>query len=113
MLYIRYALAGVVLLAVAQSTPVLAAEQTTRGELRIDIPVPLKPSKVVFNMDHLAFAGDQSLGLNYMRLMLQNYKASDTPVTIIAVFHGAAGYMLLNDQAYNAARRSDKGNPSK
>jgi intracellular sulfur oxidation DsrE/DsrF family protein len=64
-------------------------------------------------MDHLAFAGDQSIGLNHMRVMLQNYKASETPVDIIAVFHGAAGYMLLNDQAYNAARRSDQGNPYK
>jgi hypothetical protein len=47
MFHIRYALLALVLLAVAQSTPVLTAEQTTKGELRIDIPVRLKPSKVV------------------------------------------------------------------
>src|SRR6266853_1040470 len=64
-------------------------------------------------MDHLAFDGDRSIGLNYMKLMAQNYKASQTPISIVAVFHGAAGYMLLNDQAYNAARTSDKGNPFK
>lgn len=110
---LKYATMGLVLAALAQSTPVWTAEQAPKGELRIDVPVTLKPSKVVFNMDHLAFAGDQSIGLNYMKLMLQNYKASETPVNIIAVFHGAAGYMLLNDQAYSAVRRSDKGNPFK
>lgn len=97
------------------SAPVRAADSNTApaGELKIDAPVTLKASKVVFNMDHLAFAGDQSIGLTYMKLMLQNYKAQQTPVKIMAVFHGAAGYMLLNDAAYNKARRSDKGNPYK
>lgn len=113
MFHIKHVTMGLILAALAQSTPVWTAEQAPKGELRIDVPVTLKPSKVVFNMDHLAFAGDQSIGLNYMKLMLQNYKASQTPVNIIAVFHGAAGYMLLNDQAYNAARRSDKGNQFK
>ncbi len=100
-----------VLVALAQAAPVRAAETTGKPELRIDVPVQLKPSKVVFNMDHLAFAGDQSIGLTYMKLMLQNYKASEVPVEIIAVFHGAAGYLLLNDEAYNRARKSEKGNP--
>src|SRR6266436_8138935 len=109
MLGMKYAASGLTLAALVLATPVWTAE----GELRIDVPVTLKPSKVVFNMDHLAFDGDRSIGLNYMKLMAQNYKASQTPINIIAVFHGAAGYMLLNDQAYNAARTSDKGNPFK
>jgi uncharacterized protein len=39
--------------------------------------------------------------------------ASNTPIEIIAVFHGAVGYMLLNDEAYNRNRRTDRGNPYK
>jgi uncharacterized protein len=113
MLGIKHAALGLILAALIHATPVWTAEQAPKGELRIDVPVMLKPSKVVFNMDHLAFDGDRSIGLNYMKLMVQNYKASQTPINIIAVFHGAAGYMLLNDQAYNAARASDKGNPFK
>ena len=102
-----------VFIALAQAAPVLAAETISKAELKIDVPVQLKASKVVFNMDHLAFAGDQSIGLTYMKLMLQNYKASQTPVQIVAVFHGAAGYLLLNDDAYNKVRKSEKGNPFK
>jgi uncharacterized protein len=102
---------ALLMLALAGSAP--AQNAPAASELRIDVPVQLRPSRVVFNMDHLAFAGDQSIGLNYIRLMLQNYRASSTPIEIIAVFHGAAGYMLLNDEAYNRNRRTDRGNPYK
>ena len=81
--------------------------------LQIDIPVELKEAKVVFNMDHPAFAGDASIGLTYMKLMTQNFDRTKTKWTIKAVFHGAMGYMLLNDAAYNKARKSNKGNPFK
>jgi intracellular sulfur oxidation DsrE/DsrF family protein len=112
MIGIKHLTLGLILAALVGS-PVWTAEPAPEGLLRIDVPVTLKPSKVVFNMDHLAFDGDRSIGLNYMKLMAQTYKASQTPISIIAVFHGAAGYMLLNDRAYNTARASDKGNPFK
>jgi uncharacterized protein len=104
---------GIALLMLGLAGPAPAQHASAASELRIDVPVQLRPSRVVFNMDHLAFAGDQSIGLNYMRLMLQNYRASNTPIEITAVFHGAAGYMLLNDEAYNRNRRTDRGNPYK
>ncbi len=106
---------AIALVGLLHSVPIQAAgtDNAPLSELKIDVPVPLKPSKVVFNMDHLAFSGDQSIGLTYMKLMLQNYKAKETPLQIIAVFHGAAGYMLLNDAAYNKLRRTDRGNPYK
>lgn len=90
-----------------------AADQPGASPLQIDVVVTLKASKVVFNMDHLAFAGDQSIGLTYMKLMLANYRTGNAPLQIIAVFHGAAGYMLLNDEAYDKALKSEKGNPFK
>ena len=64
-------------------------------------------------MDHLAFNGDQSIGLTYMQLMHQNYEAAGTKLELIAVFHGAIGYLLLDDAAYNKARKTDRGNPYK
>ena len=110
--FIRVTLA-ICLVAAVHSAPVIAADAAPATELKIDVPVQLKSSKVVFNMDHLAFAGDQSIGLTHMKLVSQAYKASQTSLQIVAVFHGAAGYMLLNDAAYNKARRSEKGNPYK
>ena len=100
-------------LTLSYAAPVRAAEPPSAAQLHIDVPVPLKASKVVFNMDHPTFAGDQSIGLMYMKLMLQNYKAKQTPLELIAVYHGMAGYILLNDNAYNKVRKTDKGNPYK
>ncbi len=101
------------LLSLALLAPAMATDPAPRDGLKIDVPVQLKPSKVAFNMDHPAFAGDQSIGLAYMRLMIKNYRNSHTPLEVIAVFHGALGYMLLNDEVYNKVRKSDKGNPYK
>jgi intracellular sulfur oxidation DsrE/DsrF family protein len=113
MTHIRSLALTAALLMLGFAGPAPAQNAPAAGELRIDVPVKLRPSRVIFNMDHPAFAADQSIGLNYMRLMLQNYRAANTQVEIIAVFHGAAGYMLLNDEAYNRNRRTDRGNPYK
>jgi intracellular sulfur oxidation DsrE/DsrF family protein len=96
----------------AQAAPVRAADAPA-AQVQIDVPVAMKASKVVFNMDHPTFAGDQSIGLMYMSLMLKNYAAAKVPVQIIAVYHSMAGYMLLNDEAYNKARKTTRGNPYK
>jgi len=113
--YARQFTIAVMFVGLVHSVPVAAADANNApsSELKIDVSVPLKASKVVFDMDHPAFAGDQPIGLTHMQLMLQKYKAKQTPLQIIAVFYSAAGYMLLNDAAYNKARRSDKGNPYK
>lgn len=100
-------------LGLAQLTSPASAQTASAGGLTIDVPVQLRASKVAFSMDHLAFAGDQSVGLTYMRLMLQNYRAANTPLQIISVFYGVAGFMLLNDAPYNRTRRTDRGNPYK
>lgn len=82
-----------------------------KADLRIDVDVVLKNAKVVFNMDHLAFAGKEPFGLLYMRLMQGDFAKAGTPAQIVAIFHGAAGYMLLSDAAYNKARKTKGGNP--
>lgn len=96
----------------AHASPLQAADGPA-NQLQIDVPVSMKASKVAFNMDHPNFAGDQSIGLMYMGLMLKNYAAAKVPVEIVAVYHGMAGYMLLNDEAYNKARKTTRGNPYK
>lgn len=110
---LKYAAIALMCLALSDAAPVGAAEPPTAATLHIDVPVALKASKVVFNMDHPTFAGDQSIGLMYMQLMLKNYKANQTPLDMTAVYHGMAGYMLLDDTAYNKARKTDTGNPYK
>lgn len=78
--------------------------------LKIDIPIGLKAAKVVFNMDHPAFEGDQPTGMNFMRIMTEKLKADGISFDVIAIFHGEVGYMMLNDVAYNRVRRTSTGN---
>lgn len=104
--------AAALVLPAALPNPV-TAQTASNQTLHFDVPVQLKNSKVVFNMDHLAFNGDQSIGLSYMQLMHKNYEAAGTKLELIAVFHGAIGYLLLDDAAYNKVRKTDRGNPYK
>ncbi len=83
------------------------------GPIRVDIPVVLERADVVFNMDHLAFAGDMPVGMNYMRLLSARFREMNTKGKIIAIFHGDAAYMTLTDSAYNAYRKVNTGNPYK
>lgn len=101
------------LMATAMTMPAIATQAAPASPIRIDVPVVLKQAKVVFNMDHAAFSGDTPIGLKYMTLMLERFKQTRTESSLVAVFHGDAGYMLLNDEAYNAARKTKTGNPYK
>lgn len=90
-----------------------AAEPAATGTLHIDIPVALKEARVVFNMDHLAFEGDNPTGLNYMKVLHEDFVQAKTHHSMVAIFHGEAGYMLLDDARYNAVRHTSRGNPYK
>lgn len=81
--------------------------------IHVEIPVELEKANVVFNMDHLAFAGDLPVGINYMHLLANRFKEMDTKGRIIGIFHGYAAYMTLNDKAYNVFRKVSTGNPYK
>ena len=82
-------------------------------QIKIDVPVNLKQAKIVFNMDHAAFSGDTPVGLKHMTLVLERFKKTNMDGHLVAVFHGDAGYMLLNDETYNAVRKTRTGNPYK
>lgn len=81
--------------------------------IHVDIPVTLKQARVVFNLDHLAFAGDMPVGMKYMGLLANRLKDLKADGDIIGVFHGEAAYLTLNDRAYNAYRQVATGNPYK
>jgi intracellular sulfur oxidation DsrE/DsrF family protein len=85
----------------------------TERAIHVDIPVVLEKANVVFNMDHLAFAGDLPVGINYMHLLANRFKELGTKGQIIGIFHGDAAYITLNDKAYNAYRKVSTGNPYK
>ena len=81
--------------------------------LTIDLPVVLESPKIVLNLDHPAFEGDQPTGIQFLKVMTERFKEQGTDATIVAVFHGAAGYMALDDAAYNRVRKWSGGNPYK
>ena len=73
--------------------------------LHIDVPVTLGKANVVFDMGHLVMStGDMPFLLGDLNLMANDYKKSGTTGNIVAVFHGDAAYLVLNDNAYNLNR---------
>lgn len=112
----NYLARAIILSSVCVSVHALAADAKPAagaGQITIDVPVLLKQGNVVFNMDHVALAGDMPFGMKYMDLLNKKLKADKTPGKIIGVFHGPAAYMTLNDAAYNADRKVTTGNPYK
>lgn len=113
----KFAPVSVMLLSVAFGlSSTLAADKPSKAAenaITIDVPVVLKQAKVVFNMDHIALQGDLPIGMRYMDLLSKRFKENRTEGNIVAVFHGMAGYMLLNDEAYNQNRKVTTGNPYK
>jgi intracellular sulfur oxidation DsrE/DsrF family protein len=74
--------------------------------LRIDIPVKLEKGNVVVDVGHLVMApGDMPFLLGDINLLATDYKMWGTQGNIVAVVHGDAAYLVLNDAAYNADRR--------
>lgn len=105
-------LAGVLLAPLGLAAPA-AAQTTAAPALRIDIPVKLAEAKVVMNISHRDFEGDEPTGLSFLRAMTEQFRAAGTKAEIVAVFHGDAGYMLLGDATYDRVRKWHGGNPYK
>ncbi len=95
------------------SVRILLAQDKPDRMIHVDIPVVLRNANVVFNMDHLAFAGDMPVGISYMHLLANRFKELGAKGQIIGVFHGEAAYMTLNDKTYNAFHNVGTGNPYK
>ena len=85
----------------------------TSSAIHVTIPVVLERADVAFNMEHLAFAGDMPVGISHIGMMLDRFEGTSTPHVMIAIFHGPAGYMMLNDASYDGVRKTLTGNPYK
>ncbi len=99
--------------AVLAFSPAFATEPTNQGSLTIDIPANIKEAKVVLNISRPAFEGDEPAALSYIRVMTSHFQQEGIKADIVAVFHGASGYMLLDDETYNRVRKWQDGNPYK
>lgn len=93
--------------------PVPAAGPSASSGLIITVPVRLKEAKVVLNLEHMAFEGDEPTGLQFLRIMVKRFAIDGTKARIVAIFHGDAGYMVLDDAAYDGVRNWGQGNPYK
>jgi intracellular sulfur oxidation DsrE/DsrF family protein len=79
--------------------------------LHIDIPVKLEKANVVFDIGHLVLNGDMPFFLGDMDLLASDLSHWNVKGEIIAVFHGDAAYLLLNDDFYNSNRHVQTGHP--
>lgn len=93
--------------------PAFATDVGGNAGLTIDIPANITEAKVVLNISRRAFEGDEPAALSYLRVMTSRFQQDGVKADIIAVFHGESGYMLLDDDAYNRARKWQDGNPYK
>ena len=79
--------------------------------LRIDVPVKLEKANVVVDIGHLVLNGDMPFFIGDMDLLVTNLHDWNVKGEVIAVFHGDAAYLVLNDEAYNANRHVQTGHP--
>jgi intracellular sulfur oxidation DsrE/DsrF family protein len=73
--------------------------------------VKLEKANVVFDIGHLVLNGDMPFFLGDMDLLASDLTDWNVKGEVIAVFHGDAAYLLLNDDSYDANRRVQTGHP--
>ena len=88
-----------------------SADAQSDQALRIDVPVKLDKANVVFDIGHLVLNGDMPFFLGDMDLLASDLGNWNVKGEIIAVFHGDAAYLVLNDASYDANRRVQTGHP--
>ena len=79
--------------------------------LHIDIPVKLEKANVVFDVGNLVLNHEMPFLLGDMDILVSDLSNWNIKGEIIAVFHGDAAYLLLNDDSYDANRRVQTGHP--
>jgi intracellular sulfur oxidation DsrE/DsrF family protein len=79
--------------------------------LHIDIAVKLEKANVVFDIGHAVYVGDMPFVIGDLNLLANDFRDENTKGQIIAVLHGDAAYLVLNDESYNINRHVKTGNP--
>ena len=87
------------------------AGSQTEPTLHIDIPVKLEKANVAFDVGHSVFEGAMPFVLGDLSLLASDFKDANAKGQIIAIFHGDASFIIVNDAAYNKARHVTTGNP--
>ena len=87
------------------------ADAQSDHALHIDIPVKLEKANIVFDIGHLVLNGDMPFFIGDMDLLLSDLSDWNVKGEVIAVFHGDAAYLVLNDDAYNANRHVQTCHP--
>jgi hypothetical protein len=84
------------------------------NSLVIDIPVELQLVKSVHSIGDLQFEGDLPASLFHLQLITGDIAEWRAQSDVIAVFHTNAGHVTLNDDAYNASRKTSRlGTPTR
>ena len=81
--------------------------------LHIDIPVKLVDVKAVFGIAALTFQGDLPASIIHLQRIASDIADWGATSEVVAIFHTNAGHVTLHDQAYNADRNIETGNPYK
>jgi intracellular sulfur oxidation DsrE/DsrF family protein len=100
------------LIGLAAACPSGAHAQSDQ-KLTIDIPVQLEKANVVFDIGKLVLNGDMPFFIGDMDLLATDLKDWNVKGQVIAVFHGDAAYLVLNDDAYDGNRHIQTGHPVK
>lgn len=79
--------------------------------LHIDVPVKLDKGNVVVDIGHLVLVGDMPFFVGDIHLLASDLSDWNAQGQIVAVFHGDAAFIVLNDDAYNSNRHVQTGNP--
>ncbi len=87
--------------------------RTKEKPLHIDIPVHLDDVKEVFSIASLSFEGDLPASIFHLELITGDVADWGAKSDVVVVFHTNAGHVTLHDQAYNADRGIQTGNPYK
>jgi intracellular sulfur oxidation DsrE/DsrF family protein len=90
---------------------VKSAGAQTGQALHIDVPVKLDKGNVVVDIGHLVLVGDMPFFIGDVHLLASDLHEWGVQAQIVAVFHGDAAFIVLNDEAYNANRHVQTGNP--
>jgi intracellular sulfur oxidation DsrE/DsrF family protein len=89
------------------------AQAQSDQKLTIDIPVKLEKANVVFDIGKLVLNGEMPFFIGDMDLLATDLKDWSVKGQVIAVFHGDAAYLVLNDDAYDANRHIQTRHPVK
>ena len=91
----------------------LCAQESGGAEapLHIDIPVKLESAKVVMDVGHLVMVGDMPFFIGDLNILAADLKEWNVKGQIVAVLHGDAAHLILNDDTYNTNRHVKTGNP--